>query len=167
MKTAFLSAGDSAKFKITDTKLHVPIVTLFIVNLTKQLSDEFKKSVYWSNYQTVLERVINKGTNMYELLTFQDVKRLFVLAYVLAQNAPNNEACLLGDLLTRKWLFRACCENKERKGILRTCYGYKDFQFKNILIPLHPLTNFKTQNYYQNKRRFNDWWYWYFKFSII
>ena len=89
MKTAFLSAGDSAKFKITDTKLHVPIVTLFTVNLTKQLSDEFKKSVYWSNYQTVLERVINKGTNIYELLTFQDVKRLFVLAYVIAQNAPN------------------------------------------------------------------------------
>ena len=70
MKTAFLSAGDSAKFKITDTKLHVPIVTLFTVNLTKQLSDEFKKSVNWSNYQTVLERVINKGTNIYELLTF-------------------------------------------------------------------------------------------------
>ena len=89
MKAAFLSAGDSAKFKITDTKLHVPIVTLFTVNLTKQLSDEFKKSVYWSNYQTVLERVINKGNNMYELLTFQDVKRLFVLAYVIAQNAPN------------------------------------------------------------------------------
>ena len=89
MKTAFLSAGDSAKFKITDTKLHVPIVTLFTVNLTKQLSDEFKKSVYWSNYQTVLERVINKGNNIYELLTFQDVKRSFVLAYVIAQNAPN------------------------------------------------------------------------------
>ena len=89
MKTAFLSAGDSAKFKITDTKLHVPVVTLFTVNLTKQLSDECKKSVYWSNCQTVLERVINKGTNIYELLTFQDVKRLFVLAYVIAQNAPN------------------------------------------------------------------------------
>ena len=89
MKTAFLSAGDSAKFKITDTKLHVPIVTLFTVNLTKQLSDEFKKSVYWSNHQTVLERVINKGNNIYELLTFQDVKRLFVFAYVIAQNAQN------------------------------------------------------------------------------
>ena len=89
MKTVFLSAGDSAKFKITDTKLHVPIITLFTVNLTKQLSDEFKKSVNWSNYQTALERVINKGTNIYELLTFQDVKRLFVLAYVIPQNAPN------------------------------------------------------------------------------
>ena len=34
------SAGDSEKFKITDAKLHVPIVTLSTkdnVNLTKQL----------------------------------------------------------------------------------------------------------------------------------
>ena len=39
------SAGDSAKFKIIDAKLHVPIVTLFTkdnVNLTKQLSYGFK-----------------------------------------------------------------------------------------------------------------------------
>ena len=37
--------------------------------------------------------MINKGTNIYELLSasFQGVKRLFVLAYVIAQNAANNE----------------------------------------------------------------------------
>ena len=43
------SAGDSAKFKITYTKLHVPVVTLSTkdnVNLTKQLSNGFKRSVY-------------------------------------------------------------------------------------------------------------------------
>ena len=36
------SVGDSAKFEITDAKLHVPIVTLSTknsVNLTKQLSE--------------------------------------------------------------------------------------------------------------------------------
>ena len=36
--------GDFAKFKIADTKLHVPIVTLSTkdkVNLTKQLCDGF------------------------------------------------------------------------------------------------------------------------------
>ena len=41
--------GDSAKFKIMDAKLHVPIVTLSIkdkVNMTKQLNDGFKRSVY-------------------------------------------------------------------------------------------------------------------------
>ena len=42
------SAGDSVKFEITDAKLHVPIVTLSTkdsVNLTKQLSEGFKRSV--------------------------------------------------------------------------------------------------------------------------
>ena len=48
------SAGDSAKFKITDAKLHVPIVTLSItdsLNLTKQLNEGFKRSAKWNIYQ--------------------------------------------------------------------------------------------------------------------
>ena len=54
------SAGNSAKLKITDAKLHVPIVTLSTEhnsNLTKQLSDGFKRSVYWNNYQTIPAKV--------------------------------------------------------------------------------------------------------------
>ena len=45
------SARNSAKFAITDAKLHVPIVTLSTkdtANLTKQLSEGFKRSVYWN-----------------------------------------------------------------------------------------------------------------------
>ena len=48
------SAGHSAKFEITDAKLHVPVVTLSTkdsVNQTKQLSKGFKRSVYWKNYK--------------------------------------------------------------------------------------------------------------------
>ena len=91
------SAGDSAKSKITDAKLHVPIVTLSTknnVNLTKQLSGGFKRSVYWSNYQTIPAKVVNQGTNIYELLStsFQGVKRLFALACAIAADAANNEA---------------------------------------------------------------------------
>ena len=83
------SAGDSAKFKITDARLHVPIVTISTkdnVNLTKKLSDGFKRSLYWNNYQTIPAKVIDQGTNIYELLkaSFQGVKRLFVLAYTIA-----------------------------------------------------------------------------------
>ena len=66
------SAEDSAKFKITDAKLHVPIVTSSTkdnANLTKQLSNGFKRSVYWNNYQTIPAKVINQGTNTYELLS--------------------------------------------------------------------------------------------------
>ena len=66
------STENSAKFKITDAKLHVPIVTLSFkdtVNLKKQQSDGFKRSVYWNSYQTIPAKVMNKGTNIYELLS--------------------------------------------------------------------------------------------------
>ena len=59
------SAEDYAKFKITDATLHVPIVILSTednVNLTKQLSDEFKISFYWNRYQAVPAKLINQGT---------------------------------------------------------------------------------------------------------
>ena len=49
------SAGNSAKFERTGAKLHFPIVTLSIkdtLNLTKQLSEGFKRSVYWKLVQT-------------------------------------------------------------------------------------------------------------------
>ena len=49
------SARNSAKFAITDAKLHVPIVTLSTkdsANLTKQLNKGFKRSVYWNIYET-------------------------------------------------------------------------------------------------------------------
>ena len=91
------SAGDSAKFAITDAKLHVPIVTLSTKdseNLTKQLSEGFKRSVYWNSYQTKLAKLTEKGKNVYELLnaSFQGVRRLFVLAYVVAADAANDKA---------------------------------------------------------------------------
>ena len=62
------SDGDSAKFNIADAKLHVLIVTLSIkdnVNLTKQLSGVFKRSVYWNSYQTKTAKVKEKGKNIY------------------------------------------------------------------------------------------------------
>ena len=46
------SSGDSAKFEITDAKLHVPIVTLSTkdsVNLIKQLSEGFKTPAFWNS----------------------------------------------------------------------------------------------------------------------
>ena len=62
--------------------------------MKKQLSNGSKRSVYWSNYQTIPAKVINQGTNINEFLSasFQGVKKLFVLAYVIVVNAANNEA---------------------------------------------------------------------------
>ena len=92
------SAGNTAKFAITDTKLHVPIVTLSTkgsANLAKQLNDGFERSVYWNSYETKPAKVIEQGENLYKLLnaSFQGVKRLFVLAYVIAAgNDADQEA---------------------------------------------------------------------------
>ena len=91
------SAGNSTKFEITDAKLHVPIVTFSTkdsVNLTKQLSEWFKRSVYWNSYQTKPAIVIENGTNIYELLnaSFQGIRRLFLLAYVVTADVANDEA---------------------------------------------------------------------------
>ena len=73
------SAGNSAKFAITDTKLHVPI-TKGSTNLAKQLNEGFKRSVYyWNSYETKPAKVKEQGKNLYELLNapFHGVKRLF------------------------------------------------------------------------------------------
>ena len=98
LKDCFLSsAGNSAKFKITDAKLYVTIVTLSTkdsVNLTKQLSEGFKRSVYWNSYQAKPAKEIEKRKNLYKLhnASFQVLRRLFVLAYVVAAGATNDEA---------------------------------------------------------------------------
>ena len=90
------SAGDSAKFEITVAKLHVLIVTLSTkdsVKLTKRLNEGFKRSVYWSSYQTKPAKVIEKEQNLIELLyaSFQGIRRLFILAYVVAACAANDK----------------------------------------------------------------------------
>ena len=89
------SVGNTAKFAITDAKLHVPIVALSTkdsANLTKQLNKGFKRSVHWNSYETKPAKVIEKWKNIYELLnaSFKGVKRLFLIAYVIAPPPDNN-----------------------------------------------------------------------------
>ena len=46
------------KFKIASTKMYAPFVTLSTkdnVNLTKQLNEGFKSSVYWNEYKSKIE----------------------------------------------------------------------------------------------------------------
>ena len=73
-------------FTITDAKLYVPIVTLSIeddAKLSKQLSEGFKRSVYWNKYQKISNKTYNENQYIRELLnaSYQGVKRLFVLTY--------------------------------------------------------------------------------------
>ena len=77
-------------------------------NLTKQLSDRFKRSVYWNSYQNIPAKVINDDTNIYELLSasFQGVRRLFVLAH----DATNNNEAVIKDS-KKYFLLRAKIDN--------------------------------------------------------
>ena len=73
---------------ITDTKLYVTIVTLSTkgnTNLTKQLNEGFKRTIYWNQYvsKTFPETPHKKtGVTRFALdAAFQGVNRLFVIAF--------------------------------------------------------------------------------------
>ena len=78
------------KFKITNTKLYVPIVTLSSkdnVKLVKLLGEGFKRSVYWNEYQTKIESK-NLGNNNFTrfplMLLFKELEDcLFLLLITL------------------------------------------------------------------------------------
>ena len=80
-----------AAFKITSAKLYAPIVTLLTADnakLSKLLSKEFKRLVYWNKYKVIDNRLLeindaNVERPIRELLDtrYQGVKRLLVLAY--------------------------------------------------------------------------------------
>ena len=79
-------AGETT-FKITNTKLHSPIVTLSTkdnVKLTKQSNEGFKRPVYWNGYKSKidlkdLDNNEASGISIYLDALFQGVDRLFFL----------------------------------------------------------------------------------------
>ena len=82
------AAGQVVSFMITNTKLYVPVVTLSTKdnnNLTKQLYDGFKRTIYWNQYvsKSFPETPHRKaGITRFALdAAFQGVNRLFVLAF--------------------------------------------------------------------------------------
>ena len=90
-------------FKITSTKLYVPIATLSTkdnTNLARQLNEGFKRPVYWNEYKSKIEtKEANNGNVTRFLLdaSFQGVNRLFALAFNdttqnVAGNPINNTA---------------------------------------------------------------------------
>ena len=94
ISSANAAAGQVVSFMFTNTKLYVPIVTLSTkgnTNLTKQLNEGFKRTIYWNQYvsKPFLETP-HKKTGITRLLetdittldaAFQGVNRLFVLAF--------------------------------------------------------------------------------------
>ena len=79
------SATGATKFKIADTKLYIPVVTLSTqdnAKLLQQLKSGFKRTINWNKYQT---KVSTQRQNQYlDFLidpSFQGVNRLFVLSF--------------------------------------------------------------------------------------
>ena len=55
-----LTAVTTATFKITDTKLYVPLVTLSSedhVKLSKLLSEGFERPIYWNEYKVIPNKI--------------------------------------------------------------------------------------------------------------
>ena len=82
-------------FKITSTKLYVPIVTVSTkdnINLTKQLNEGFKRLMYWNKYKSKIETKTADNNNVTRFpldAYFQGVNRLFVLAFDNTNNGAN------------------------------------------------------------------------------
>ena len=77
------SATGATKFKITDAKLYVPIVTLSTQDSTKllqQLKSGFKRTINWNKYQSKVTTQAQKPSLDYLINpSFQGVNKLFVL----------------------------------------------------------------------------------------
>ena len=89
------SVAGATRFKITSTKLYVPIVTLSAednVNLAKQLNKGFKRSVYWNEFKLKIETKNLDANNVARFpldASFQGVNRLIVLAFNNTNNGDN------------------------------------------------------------------------------
>ena len=76
------AANEEPKFKISNTKLYVPIATLSTqddAKLLKQLESGFRRTIYWNKYQS---KITTQAQNRYlDFLidpSLQGVNRLFV-----------------------------------------------------------------------------------------
>ena len=80
-----IDSPENAIFKITDTKLYVPAVTLSKeddIKLLKQLKSGFKRTINWNKYRS--QMIIQPQNNNFNYLldpTFTKVNRLFVLSF--------------------------------------------------------------------------------------
>ena len=73
------------KFKITETKLYVPVVTFSTqdnVKLLQQLKSGFKRTINWNKYQSDLKTYAqNRYLNHLVNPGFQGLNRIFVLSF--------------------------------------------------------------------------------------
>ena len=84
---------ENATFKITDTKLYVPVVTLSKQNdiqLLEQLKAGFKRTIKWNKYRSQMS-IQPQNNNLNYLIdpTFTSVNRLFVFSFPRNNNTDS------------------------------------------------------------------------------
>ena len=79
------SATGETKFKTTETKLYVPVVTLSTqdnAKLLQQLKSGFKRTIIWNKYESNIKPFAqNRYLNHLINPSFQGVNKLFVLSF--------------------------------------------------------------------------------------
>ena len=121
-------APTGLEFKITDTKLYVPVVTLSKENDTQfleQLKSRFKRTIKWNKYRSQMtDQPQNNNLNYLIDPTFTNVNRLFVLLFAktilgdkrdsfLHYYLPNIEIKDFNVLSDRKSFFDLPVKNQE------------------------------------------------------
>ena len=126
--TTGTNSGDSprnATFKISDTKLYVPVVTLSAENdnkLLEKLKTGFKRTVKWNKYRSeISNQAANDILNYLIDPTFTNVNRLFVLSFKNENDRasfskyflPKGEIKYFNVLIDGKPFFEIGVKNKE------------------------------------------------------
>ena len=86
---------EDAIFKITDTKLYVPVFTLSKENDIKllELKSGFKRTIKWNKYRSQMTiQPQNNNLNYLVDPTFTNVNRLFVLSFSRNNNTDNRDS---------------------------------------------------------------------------
>ena len=100
-------ANQNATFEISDTKLYVPVVTLSTQDnskLLQQLKSGFKRVINWNKYISKPELLRNPNANHLFEPSFQEVNRLFVLAFENGTRRTSAKGTLLSSKRTGKRL---------------------------------------------------------------
>ena len=99
-KCVFSTHAGNGVFIINDTKLYVPVVTLSKEDnkdFIDQQNKGFQRSIYWNEYKTK-EQNENADANIFKYInldpSFQGVNRLFVMAYIRADNEADRNSLL-------------------------------------------------------------------------
>ena len=95
-------ANQVPTFAITETNLYVPVVTLSTqdnAKLLPQLKSGFKRTISWNKYLSKPELLAqNPNLNHLVELSFQDVNRLFVLAFEDDAQRTSNKIYYLSNV---------------------------------------------------------------------